>query len=62
MTIDYSRKGKVVVNMEDYVDSVLEDAPEDISEESITPAANHLFEVSDKPSLLDETRSDFFTV
>ncbi len=60
MTLDFSKEAKVMINMGDYVESVIEDAPADMNGVSVTPAANHLFEVNKKPILLDEKTSDCF--
>ncbi len=46
--------------MEDYIDSVLEDTNPDMNGEAVTPAANHLFDVSKEPILYDEQKSEYF--
>ncbi len=60
MTIDFSKEGKVIINMEDYIDSVLEETPVNMNGEAVTPAANHRFDIRKEPILLDEKRSDYF--
>ncbi len=37
MTIDFSKEGKVIINMGDYVESVIDNAPVDINGVSVTP-------------------------
>ena len=61
MKINFEIPGKVQFIMEDYVRTVLEESPADMSGEAATPAANHLFEVnSHSPTLLDKDKSDLF--
>ena len=60
MTLDFSLEGKVLIRMEDYVEGILEEAPDDMSGEAGTPAANHLFDISDTPEALDEKTSELF--
>ncbi len=40
MTLDFSKTGKVVIDMIDYVETVLEEAPGDMDGESITLGTN----------------------
>jgi hypothetical protein len=54
MTIDYSVPGQVVIRMDEYVEGLLAEAPEDMSGTAATPAAAHLFEVSETPEYLDD--------
>jgi hypothetical protein len=61
MTLDFSKPKKVKVNMTDYLEDLLADAPADMRGEAATPAANHLFEVNtEDPVLLDEERATIF--
>jgi len=60
MTIDYSVDGKVSIRMDDYVENMLLELPSDLSGSAATPAANHLFTVSDKADRLDSVRADLF--
>ena len=47
MTIDFSEDGKVMFKMEDYVQNMIDEAPEILMKGAMsTPAANHLFEVN----------------
>jgi hypothetical protein len=61
MTIDYSEDGKSKSSMQDYILSMLNKLPEDMTGESATPAGDHLFEVNNtNPSRLDEKTAMFF--
>ena len=55
MTIDYSDKGMVKFTMLKYVEDILKECPADlIKGTAASPAANHLFEINDKPDPLDD--------
>jgi hypothetical protein len=41
MTIDYSVDGKVIIRMDQYVDAMPQEVPEDMSGTATTPAAEH---------------------
>jgi Reverse transcriptase (RNA-dependent DNA polymerase) len=62
MTIDFTKPGKVVFFMIDYIKGMLTGLPEDMEGESPTPAANHLFDVHPESEnmLLDKPTSDMF--
>ncbi len=60
MTIDYSTDGKVVIRMEDYVEEMLQDLPEDMAGSATTPAAEHLFQVNEDAEALSSEDSDLF--
>ena len=61
MNLDFRVKGEVRIDMEHYIDMMLQDAPEDMDGISNTPAAAHLFKVdSDSPRLLDDERKMIF--
>jgi hypothetical protein len=60
MTLDYTEKGKVKIRMDDYIQGMLDELPEDMKGEAPTPLAPHLFEVSDSPLILDEGTSQLF--
>ncbi len=47
MTTDYNIHGKVLFKMDEYVDRLLDEAPEDTNEKVATPASNNLFTVND---------------
>ena len=48
MTLDFRTKGEVQINMEHYIDMMLQDAPEEMKGVATTPAASHLFKVNEK--------------
>ena len=61
MTLDFREKGRVIVKMEDYVRTMLNDAPPSMDGKAATPAAAHLFKVNTvNPKLLDQERKDVF--
>ena len=54
MKIDFSEPGKVVFSMLDYIQQVLDDAPDELLKgASTSPAANHLFNVNEDCTKLD---------
>ena len=61
MTLDFSERGKVVVKMDDYVKTMLNDAPSSMDGKAATPAAAHLFKINTvDPKPLDQARKDLF--
>jgi hypothetical protein len=60
MKFDYSVEGEVTVDMIDYVKSVIAEMPDEMIGTAATPAADHLFTISENPILLDKARSDTF--
>ena len=60
MTLDFSDENSVMVNMEKYLNEVLEDLPEDMDGTAATPAASHLFKTRDDAPKLDEERAALF--
>ena len=48
MTLDFRTKGEVKINMEHYIDMMLQDAPDEMKGTATTPAAPHLFKVNNK--------------
>ena len=60
MVIDYSTRGKVRFTMNDYVQNMLNELPADMDGEAATPAAEHLFTVSEDPDMLDKKTAEFF--
>ena len=60
MTIDFSTVGKVRFSMIDYVQGMLDEAPEDIGGEAATPASRYLFEVDEECTKLDAETADLF--
>ena len=61
MTFDFSEKGKVQVDMSDYIESMVNDFSVDFTEadKAATPAAEDLFNV-DESELLDKKRKEEF--
>jgi hypothetical protein len=61
MTIDFSYPGKVEFNMDDYVERLLEDCPDDMKGTAVTPAAEHLYKVNhENPEVLKSDQADTF--
>ena len=58
--MDFSKKGKVIFSMDDYVERLLEEAPEDMKGLATSPAANHLFTIRKDAVPLDAERADTF--
>jgi hypothetical protein len=54
MTLDFSEDGKAKITMIDYIKTMLEELPSDMSGEAATGAANHLFQVDENATPLDE--------
>jgi hypothetical protein len=46
--------------MDDYVDRLLEEVPDEMSGTAVTPAGAHLFQVNDKADILDDKTSDLY--
>jgi hypothetical protein len=60
--LDYTRKGKVIITMIDYIQSVLREAQDDMSGIANSPAANHLFSINTvNPDYLNDEDSEFFS-
>ena len=57
MTIDFSEKGKVKFIMNDYVENLLDEVPEEMSGHAATPAAHQLFTVNDKAEKISDEKS-----
>lgn len=60
MTLDYSKKGKLIVDMEEYVTKMIEDFPYDIPSKGKTPAAEHLFKVDKNAGQLNKQMKEEF--
>jgi hypothetical protein len=60
MKLDYSTVGKVKITMQDYIERMLEELPDNMDGTVATPAANHLFEVKLESTMLDHATTDFF--
>ena len=61
MTLDFRTKGEVKINMEHYIDMMLQDAPDEMKGTADTPAAPHLFKVNSKdPQYLGAEKKRIF--
>jgi hypothetical protein len=60
MTIDFSIDGKVKFIMNDYVEVLIGEIPEEFTGHAATPAANHLFQVNEKAWKLTDENSEKF--
>ena len=61
MTLDFRTKGEVKINMEHYIDMMLQDAPDEMKGTATTPAASHLFKVNSKdPQYLGAEKKKIF--
>ncbi len=60
MTLDYSMPGVVKFTMTDYIRNMLAGLPSDMDGKAAMPAANHLFDVSPTPEILDGPQADMF--
>ena len=60
MTLDFSCVGKVIINMENYIDEIMTHLPVDMSGTATTPAGDHLFKTRDNATKLDEKTAELF--
>ena len=61
MTLDFHNKGEVRIDMEHYIDMMLQDAPKDMEGVSNIPAAAHLFKTNrEDPKLLGNEHKKIF--
>ena len=61
MTIDYSMPRKVTFSMPDYVEGLIHEMPDELlSGQANTLAANHLFNINDNATKLDEEQVDIY--
>ena len=61
MALDFHNKGKVHINMEHYIDMMLQDPPKEMEGISSMPAASHLFKINSKdPQLLGTEQMKIF--
>ena len=59
MTLDFTKPGKVTITMIDYIKSMLHNAPKEMCGCAVTPATNHLFEVSNtNPVYLNTNKAE----
>ena len=61
MTSDFTESGCVVLQMSDCVNTMLNDAPDEMDGKSLTPTASHLFKVNNEdPKLLPQDKEEIF--
>ena len=62
MKIDYSKAGKVVFSMREYVKNLLEECPDELLKAgtATTPAANHVSNVNPNATKLDKEKAEIF--
>ena len=60
MKLDYSKTGKVIIDMEEYINEVLTGVPEDMGGTAATPAAEHLFKTRQNAGDLDHETKELF--
>jgi hypothetical protein len=60
MTIDYSEDGKVKFIMTDYVQGILDEAPDNMNGTAVTPAASNLFVVQGDADKLDDANAETY--
>ena len=60
MKLDFSSQGKFVIDMEQYLNNILKDLPDDMNGLATTPAADHLFKVRDNAPKLNKENAELF--
>ena len=60
MSLDFSKEGAFVVDMEEYLKEIIKDLPEDMNGTATTPAADHLFKVREHATKLDPEKAEMF--
>ena len=61
MTLDFTKRGRVVVKMSNYIKNMLKDAPASMDGHATTPAVTHLFKINmDNPKLLCKEKKELF--
>ena len=61
MSLDFIKRGRVVVKLSTYVKNMLNDAPALMDGKAVTPAAAHLFKVNtESPKLLSKEKKELF--
>ncbi len=62
MTWDFLYRRKSIINMVDYVETTLEDAPAERSGEAVTSASKHIFQINKESIALDQEKSNTFHI
>jgi len=60
MRFDFSKDGEVSIDMIEYIKSMIAEMPEEMKGKAATPAADHLFKVSDEPVPIEADKADVF--
>ena len=60
MQLDFQKPGKLVVDMSDYIRTILTELPAEMRGRAKTPAAKHLFNVDPKSTPIDKDRAESF--
>lgn len=60
MKLDYSKDGKVAIDMTEYLEKVLEDLPDNFKKPAITSAAEHLFHIIKNAIKLETKDAELF--
>ena len=60
LTLDYSILSKVIIQMDDYIKGILNEAPTDMDGVILTLVVEHLFEVSEDPEYLNLNQAKLF--
>jgi hypothetical protein len=60
MKLDFSEGSKYKINMDDYIEEMLEELSSDMDGEAVTPAASHLFDVKEDGIELSKEQAQMF--
>ena len=61
ITLDYTKPGKVAVDMTEYIHTkILSDLPDNFNGTAVTLVANHLFQINEECQKLDTAKSELF--
>ncbi len=60
MTLDFTEPGKVVFQMDDYIEGLLDEVPSDMTGTASTPAANFLFTSNESAEKLSSQMSQMY--
>ena len=60
MMLDYTIEGSVKIDMEDYVNKIIDEFPEEVQKVTRTPASEHLFRVDQDGDKLSEEMAEQF--
>ena len=60
MTLDFSKPGKFIMDMEQYIDEVMKDLPKEFGGMAVTPAAEHMLKTRSDAGYLDRETAELF--